>query len=541
MLDPLRKLHRKNKLAVRFLLFICLCMPALRLNAQPKPATDHPETRFQRWLPIPPSRASQNSPFAEALQQSPNPQTQSPNVSESDVKQLQELIKQFGDQLPSDFKAPNLDGLSAETLSKAMADPEVREKAERLIEQYTRNNEDQSKSSASTPSSSRKAPPPSTQSPKPKNQPRSQTQTEKNGKSSDNPTEDSTPDPEQAEEDPFQSLAQPKNENTNQKTNRLQQQREMAQSIEEFLKQVDESELKAREKSNETSPNSQTSQNTSEAIKKQLDEKGFGPTLQRIIEEANQASRKESNAITASGPQPRDGNSDPSKSGEAKAPSQLPKPKVSPPAEQPKLASPPNASANPSKPSSTTTTNSNNNNYSANSWSNWFAKIAKEINATPAAKPPQLPNPETGVTPNQSLEIALPSPWLLLPTALVGLALTILILYSRRRRVQTKAYRDPFKNQIDLLKTPSSIQTRADVILAFHQLADRIVHPLESWWTHRNIARQVCRTMPSAQSPVNVVVDIYEQARYLPSEVRLTDNQIDEVRRALKECETSKN
>ena len=47
--------------------------------------------------------------------------------------------------------------------------------------------------------------------------------------------------------------------------------------------------------------------------------------------------------------------------------------------------------------------------------------------------------------------------------------------------------------------------------------------------------------MPSAQSPVNVVVDIYEQARYLPSEVRLTDNQIDEVRRALKECETSKN
>ena len=541
MLDPLRKLHRKNRMAFRFLLFICLCMPALRLNAQPKPATDHPETRFQRWLPIPPSRAAQNSPFAEALQQSPNPQTQSPNVSESDVKQLQELIKQFGDQLPLDFKAPNLDGLSAETLSKAMADPEVREKAERLIEQYARNIEDQSKSSASTPSPSRKTPPQSTQSPKPKNEPRSQTQTEKNGNSSDNPTGDSTPDPEQAEEDPFQSLAQPKNENTNQKTNRLQQQREMAQSIEDFLKQVDESELKAREKSKETSPNSQTSQNAPEAIKKQLDEKGFGPTLQRIIEEANQASRKESDAIAAPGPQPRDEKSGPSKSGEAKAPSPFPKPKGSPPAEQPNRSSPPSPSANPSKPSSPPTTNSNNN--SANSWSNWFAKIAKEINATPVAKPPQLPRPEPeiGVTPNQSLEIALPSPWLLLPTALVGVALTSFILYSRRRRVQANAYSDLFKNQIDLLKTPSSIQTRADVILAFHQLADRIVHPLESWWTHRNIASQVCRTMPSAQSPVNVVVDIYEQARYLPSEVRLTDNQIDEVRRALKECETSKN
>ncbi len=539
MLDPLRKLHRKNRLAFRFLLFICLYLPALRLNAQPGPATDHPETRFQRWLPIPPSRASQKSPFAEALQKSPSPQTQSPNVSESDVKQLQELIKQFGDQLPSDFKAPNLDGLSAETLSKAMADPEVREKAERLIEQYTRNNEEQSKSSASTPPSSRTTPPQSTQSPKPKNQPRSQTQTEKNANSSDNPIGDSTPDPEQAEEDPFQSLAQPKNENTNQKTDRLQQQREMAQSIEDFLKQVDESELKAREKSKASSSNTQTSQNASEAIKKQLDEKGFGPTLQRIIEEANQASRKESDAITASGPQPRDENSDPAKSGEIKAPSQLPKPKGSPPAEQPNRSSPPSPTANPSKPSSPPATNSSNN--SANSWSNWFAKIAKEINATPAAKPPQLPKPEIGVTPNQPLEIALPSPWLLLPTALVGLALTSFILYSRRRRVQAKAYRDPFKNQIDLLKTPSSIQTRADVILAFHQLADRIVHPLESWWTHRNIASQVCRTMPSAQSPVNVVVDIYEQARYLPSEVRLTDNQIDEVRRALKECETSKN
>jgi len=539
MFDPLRKLLRKNWLAIRFLLFICLCMPALRLNAQPRPATDHPETRFQRWLPIPPNRASQNSPFAEALQQSLSPQTQLPSVSESDVKQLQELIKQFGDQLPSDFKAPNLDGLSAETLSKAMADPEVREKAERLIEQYTRNNEEQSKSSASTPSSSRKTPPQSTQSPKPKKQPRSPTQTEENGKPSDNPKEDSTPDPEQAEEDPFQSLAEPKNEGTNQKTNRLQQQREMAQSIEEFLKQVDESELKAREKSKESSPNSQTSQSSSEAIKKQLDEKGFGPTLQRIIEEANQASRKESNAITASGPQPRDGNSDPSKSGEAKVPSPFPKPKGSPPAEQPNRSSPPSPSANPSKPSSPPITNSNNN--SANSWSNWFAKIVKEINATPVAKPPQSPKPEIGATPSQSLEIALPSPWLLLPTALVGLALTSFILYSRRRRVQANVYRDPFKNQIDLLKTPSSIQTRADVILAFHQLADRIVHPVESWWTHRNIARQVCRTIPSAQSPVNVVVDIYEQARYLPSEVRLTDNQIDEVRRALKECETSKN
>lgn len=539
MLDPLRKRHRKNRLAFRFLLFICLCMPALRLNAQPKPATDHPETRFQRWLPIPSSRASQDSPFAEALQQSPSPQTQSPNVSESDVKQLQELIKQFGDQLPSDFKAPNLDGVSAETLSKAMADPEVREKAERLIEQYTRNNEEQSKSSASTPSSTRKTPPQSTQSPKPKNQPRSQTQTEKNESSSDNPTGDATPDPEQSEEDPFQSLAQPKNENTNQKTDRLQQQREMAQSIEDFLKQVDESELKAREKSKETSPNSPTSQNASEAIRKQLDEKGFGPTLQRIVEEASQASRKESNAIAAPGPQPKGENSDPSKSGEVKAPAQLPKPKGSPPAEQPNRSSPPSPSANPSKPSSPPTTNSNTN--SINSWSNWFAKIAKEINATPAAKPPQVPRPEMGATPGQSLEIALPSPWLLLPTALVGLALASCILYSRRRRVQAKAHRDPFKNQIDLLKTPSSIQTRADVILAFHQLADRIVHPLESWWTHRNIASQVCRTMPSAQTPVNVVVDIYEQARYLPSEVRLTDNQIDEVRRALKECETSKN
>lgn len=538
MLDPLRKPYRSHRLTFRCLMFVCLCMPAVRLNAQPRPATDQPETRFQRWLPIPANRANQNSPFAEALQQSPNPQAQWPNVSELDVKQLQELIKQFGDQLPPDFKAPNLNGLSAETLAKAMADPEVREKAEQLIEQYARNNEDQLKPSATTPSSSRKTPPQSTPSQKPKNPPRSPSQPEKKGESSDNPAGDAPTDPEQTE-DPFQSLAQPTNENTNQKTNRLLQQREMAQSIEDFLKQVDESELKAREKSQEATPGPPTSRNASEDIKKQLDEKGFRPTLQRILEEANQASRKESNARPASGSQPKDGKSDPSRSGELKAPSQLPKPKGLPPAESANRSSPSSPSTNPLKPSSPPTSNSNSN--SANAWSNWFAKFVKEIDATTAAKPSQSPSPELGVNPTPSLEIALPSPWLLLPTALVGLALIGFILYSRRSRVQATAHRDPFKNQIDLLKTPSSIQTRAEVILAFHQLAYRIVHPMESWWTHRNIARQVCRTKPSAQSPMNVVVDIYEQARYLPSDVRLTDTQIDEVRRALKECEISKN
>jgi hypothetical protein len=89
----------------------------------------------------------------------------------------------------------------------------------------------------------------------------------------------------------------------------------------------------------------------------------------------------------------------------------------------------------------------------------------------------------------------------------------------------------------DYIKQPELILSRADVVRAFHQLAYRIAYPLETWSTHRRIANQVSRSSPEIRSPVNVITEVYEQARYLPSTVELSEEQLASVRKAIQACE----
>lgn len=126
--------------------------------------------------------------------------------------------------------------------------------------------------------------------------------------------------------------------------------------------------------------------------------------------------------------------------------------------------------------------------------------------------------------------------WLLLPLAGV-MGLLIALLFSKRIQERVISVLEAQKMQNDLLKAPDKIQNRADVIRAFHQLAYRIAAPVEEWWTHRNIMRQACRNSPSVKSPIQVAVEIYELARYQPSSVELSGEQLDTVRKALRDCE----
>lgn len=83
---------------------------------------------------------------------------------------------------------------------------------------------------------------------------------------------------------------------------------------------------------------------------------------------------------------------------------------------------------------------------------------------------------------------------------------------------------------------PNDIRSRADVIAAFHDLALSPRQAVESWWTHRAAAQKLAAESPQSKQAVNTLVEIYEQARYLPDDVELAADKIQSARTALAEC-----
>lgn len=83
---------------------------------------------------------------------------------------------------------------------------------------------------------------------------------------------------------------------------------------------------------------------------------------------------------------------------------------------------------------------------------------------------------------------------------------------------------------------PKEIQSRADVIAAFHDLALSPRQAVESWWTHRAAAQKLAAESPQSRTAVDTLAEIYEQARYLPDDVELPADKIQSARNALAEC-----
>lgn len=83
---------------------------------------------------------------------------------------------------------------------------------------------------------------------------------------------------------------------------------------------------------------------------------------------------------------------------------------------------------------------------------------------------------------------------------------------------------------------PSDIRSRADVIRAFHEFAMRSTKSVQSWWTHRAVQRLVAESAPNKQAAVETLANAYEEARYLPQEHELTTEQIQSARVALQQC-----
>ncbi len=560
------------------------------------------ETPFQRWLPLPGGLPPDAAQLEQLLQRS-LPSSSSP-AKEADIKRLQDVIKELSDQLPPGLKAKNLDGISNELLSKALEDPEVRKKAEQLVEQYQQSKKaeafnDPTQSSKdplakeldslknNAPSSKNTEPPQANSAdPKPKDllpksgppqsnssgdlQPEDSkafdnkamegggTRDKKNGNNdSGQPgkqTTDSLP------EDPFGSPQEARPTNPTPSS----AQKEMLESMDDFLREAEEAEAKRNAANGSPAKGSSAAEpkksdndaknarGTSPEIKKQLQEKGFGPTLESILEEARKSSQgnpnnasnpTETNTAKATNDRPVR----PSTNSQATKPSSPNAPPARPSTSAASRGSAGDPSALPTQESIQATNQDASKIASKttpppqeNSWSSWLSKFAEQVmeaSATPSTSNDRERSNPTASPTTRPFEFSMPSGWLLLFLAATIVGLVALWMYRRQSVQATQLAVHSVSQHGDYIKQPELILNRADVVRAFHQLAYRIAHPLETWSTHRRIVNQVSRTSPEMHSPVRVISEVYEQARYLPSDMELSEDQLASVRKAIQACE----
>ena len=134
-------------------------------------------------------------------------------------------------------------------------------------------------------------------------------------------------------------------------------------------------------------------------------------------------------------------------------------------------------------------------------------------------------SPPTAVTPSDGRSF----PVFLLLLATVLAAGGFWFLQNLRRRGDRSESRP-------IPAMPNDLHDRADVVRAFHTLAARSPAVLNDWWTHERAATALAQATPAAGLAVERLAQLYEQARYLPSEIRLTDQQLESARRAVRRC-----
>lgn len=87
---------------------------------------------------------------------------------------------------------------------------------------------------------------------------------------------------------------------------------------------------------------------------------------------------------------------------------------------------------------------------------------------------------------------------------------------------------------------PADINSRADVVRAFHEFALRSAQSVQSWWTHRTVQQAIVERAPEYRAAVETLANTYEQARYLPVEQELSPEQLESARSALQQCSGKK-
>lgn len=83
---------------------------------------------------------------------------------------------------------------------------------------------------------------------------------------------------------------------------------------------------------------------------------------------------------------------------------------------------------------------------------------------------------------------------------------------------------------------PTTLTSRQDIIQAFHDLVNRGPAAVADWWTHDRAAQALATSRPSVNQDVQQLARLYEQARYLPDDSTLTDEQYAAAKAAWLRC-----
>ena len=269
-----------------------------------------------------------------------------------------------------------------------------------------------------------------------------------------------------------------------------------------------------------TAKNNEPSSQTSIDVKKELQRRGFGPTLQKLVEEA----QRKSQALQANTKPP------------TRPSNEIPKQSVAPDASNrstrasnsPRPAEP---TPRPAAPDSAFAKGLQETGKFLNSL--WL-QIAKNDQGPASVWTPPSPAAQSSA-PREAF--SLPNPfnartleYLVVLGALGSIAFFFLRFQSRSEQQRKDILESQMAPKIN------EIRTRDDVVRAFHALAKQRLKPVQDWWTCGYVINRFELTLPEYTHPIRTLAGLYQQARYLPSEHNLTSDQIEDAKFALKQC-----
>ncbi len=285
------------------------------------------------------------------------------------------------------------------------------------------------------------------------------------------------------------------------------------------------------EKGNPSADRSNDSKSTAAVdIRKELDRRGFGATLQKIIEEAQRSSQSSRVAT-----QPTNGIEVPSK------PTNIPNENVTKPAAPDRakrstthLSNPASTADSPRKPAKSDSALSKSFQETGKYLNNLWTQISKSNQNTTATSPSPRSTPQASTT-NEAFVI--PNPFnsrVLEGLFVLAVAIAIAFFAFRYRFRAEQVRRELLESQ--LAPRIDEITTRDDVVRAFHALAKQRFQSAQAWWTYSYVTEQFDHALPEHATPIRTLSSLYEQARYFPMEHRLTTDQIEDAKFALKQC-----
>jgi hypothetical protein len=312
---------------------------------------------------------------------------------------------------------------------------------------------------------------------------------------------------------------------------------ELAQKIQRDSKFADQ--IRQQLKSDPPTPSgakSGPSRNSNLDIESQVERFGFGQTLQNIVRktiEAEEAKKPapSGSANTATSQNGRSSKSGSSASSDAKT-NRLPSNQG--------LARNENQ-AGESRPNS-------NSQSTANSQSNKESTL-KQIAESfwQAAKPTaqdqtsQGASSQSSSTPTGGISFSAPTfsmgndTWIA-----IGIVITLIAIwfYLKQRGI---AQAEVLKREVRWAKQAikTGLNSRADVVRAYHSLVLNRTSPASKWWTHRYVQVQLAQRIPQLKEVLSELTELYEVARYAPPQQEFRTEQLDSAKAALAQLESA--